>query len=112
IYGTEATLSVPDPNTFDGPVRIRGLADASWTDVDVRRPYLPQHRGIGLADMIWATRSGRAHRASSTLALHVLELMTAAIKSSEQGRHVELETTCRPAKTLPPDLPENTFDDE
>jgi hypothetical protein len=62
--------------------------------------------------MIWATRTGRAHRASSTLALHVLELMTASIRSSEQGRHVDLETTCQPAKTLPPDLCENTFDDD
>jgi predicted dehydrogenase len=112
IYGTEATLSVPNPNTFDGPVMIRGLTDTSWTEIEVRRPYLPQHRGIGLADMIWATRSGRPHRASSTLALHVLELMTASIASSEQGRHIELQTTCQPAKTLPADLPENTFDDE
>ena len=111
IYGTEATLSVPDPNTFKGPVQIRGRGDASWTEIEVREPYLPQHRGIGLADMIWATRSGRAHRASSTLALHVLELMTASVEASEQGRHIELRTTCEPAKTLPAALPENTFDD-
>jgi predicted dehydrogenase len=111
IYGTEATLSVPNPNTFEGPVTIRGVADTSWTEIELRRPYIPQHRGIGLADMIWATRTGRAHRASSTLALHVLELMTASVASSEQGRHIELQTTCRPAKSLPAELPENTFDD-
>jgi predicted dehydrogenase len=111
IYGTEATLSVPNPNTFDGPVMIRGVADTAWTEIEVRRPYLPQQRGIGLADMIWATRTGRAHRASSTLALHVLELMTAAVEASEQGRHIELQTTCEPAATLPAVLPANTFDD-
>jgi predicted dehydrogenase len=112
IYGTEATLSVPNPNDFGGPVTIRGVGDTSWTEIEVRRPYLPQHRGIGLADMIWAARSGRPHRASSTLALHVLELMTASIVASEQGRHVDLTTTCQPAKSLPAVLPENTFDDE
>lgn len=111
IYGTEATLSVPNPNTFDGPVMTRGVSDTSWTEIEVRRPYIPQHRGIGLADMIWATRTGRAHRASSTLALHVLELMTASVAASEQGRHIELQTTCEPAQSLPADLPENTFDD-
>jgi predicted dehydrogenase len=111
IYGTEATLSVPNPNNFEGPVMIRGLADGSWTEIEARRPYLPQHRGIGLADMVWASRSGRPHRASSTLALHVLELMTASVAASEQGRHVELETTCQPAPSLPAELPENTFDD-
>jgi predicted dehydrogenase len=111
IYGTEATLSVPDPNTFKGPVQIRGRGDESWTDIEVRTPTLPQHRGIGLADMIWSTRSGRPHRASSTLALHVLELMTASVAASEQGHHIDLRTTCQAAKTLPADLPENTFDD-
>ena len=111
IYGTEATLSVPNPNTFDGPVQIRGSRDTAWTDVALRKPYLPQQRGIGLADMIWATRTGRAHRASSTLALHVLELMTASVTASVENRHIELVTTCTPAATLPADLPVNTFDD-
>ena len=111
VYGTEATLSVPDPNSFQGPVMIRGLADSAWTEIEARQPYLPQHRGIGLADMVWAARSGRPHRASATVALHVLELMTASIAASEQGRHVELQTTCEPAPSLPAELPENTFDD-
>jgi len=111
IYGTEATLSVPDPNTFRGPVQVRGRADSSWSDIEVRIPTIPQHRGIGLADMIWAAGSGRAHRASSTVALHVLELMTASVAASDRGRHIDLQTTCEPAKTLPADLPENTFDD-
>jgi predicted dehydrogenase len=111
IYGTEATLSVPNPNTFDGPVQIRGPRDTAWTDVALRKPYLPQQRGIGLADMIWATGTGRAHRASSTLALHVLELMTASVTASVENRHIELGTTCTPAATLPADLPVNTFDD-
>jgi predicted dehydrogenase len=111
IYGTEATLAVPNPNTFGGPVQIRGLRDTSWTEIEVREPYLPQHRGIGLADMVWAGRTGRAHRASATLALHVLELMTASIAASDAGRHVELQRTCEPAPSLPAWLPENTFDD-
>jgi predicted dehydrogenase len=111
IYGTEATLSVPDPNTFGGPVTIRGPRDTEWRELPLRTPTLPQSRGIGLADMIWATRTGRAHRASGAVALHVLELMTASVRASDEGRHVELSTTCTPAALLPPDLPENTFDD-
>jgi predicted dehydrogenase len=111
IYGTEATLSVPDPNTFGGPVTIRGARDTEWREIPLRTPTLPQSRGIGLADMIWATRTGRAHRASDAVALHVLELMTASVRASNEGRHIDLETTCVPAQTLPPDLAENTFDD-
>jgi predicted dehydrogenase len=111
IYGTEATLSVPDPNFFDGPVTIRRFGDQAWTEIDLLEANLPQQRGIGLADMVWARRTGRAHRASDTLALHVLELMCATIESAEQGTRVELETTCERAAPLPIGLPPNTFDD-
>jgi predicted dehydrogenase len=111
VYGTEATLSVPNPNTFGGPVRVKRVGDEAWTDVELLPAHLPQQRGIGLADMLWAQRSGRAHRTSSALALHVLELMTSALASAEAGRRVELATTCERAAPLPVGLAPNTFDD-
>ena len=63
IYGTEATLSVPDPNTFGGPVQLRSIIASDWRDVPLRKPTIPQQRGIGLADMLSATTAGRPHRA-------------------------------------------------
>src|SRR5437764_1711518 len=33
IYGTEGTLSTPDPNRFDGPVYIRRANDEDWHEV-------------------------------------------------------------------------------
>ena len=111
VYGTEATLSVPNPNTFTGPVRIKRSGDEAWTDVELLAATIPQQRGIGLADMLWAQESGRAHRTSSELALHVLELMTSALAAAEEGRRVDLETTCERSAPLPSGLPENTFDD-
>ncbi len=111
VYGSEATLSVPDPNTFGGPVSIKRQGEEEWTEVELIDPNLPQFRGIGFADMLWAQRTGRPHRASAELALHVLELMSAAITSSEAGRAVDLETTCERAAPLPVGLSENTYDD-
>jgi predicted dehydrogenase len=111
VYGSEATLSVPNPNTFGGPVRLKRNGDDAWTDVELLPAHLPQQRGIGLADMLWAQRSGRPHRTSSALALHVLELMTSALASAEQGRRIDLETTCERAAPLPVGLAPNTFDD-
>jgi predicted dehydrogenase len=111
VYGTEATLSVPDPNHFEDPVRIKRNGDEAWTDVEPIPAHLPQQRGIGLADMMWAQKTGRAHRASGDLALHVLELMTGALTAAGEGRRVELETTCVRAAPLPIGLPANTFDD-
>jgi predicted dehydrogenase len=111
IYGTEGTLSVPDPNTFGGPVAVRGLTDQAWTEIDLLPAHLPQQRGIGLADMLWAQRTGRAHRASGALALHVLELMDSTITAADEGRRINLTTTCDRATPLPVGLAPNTFDD-
>jgi predicted dehydrogenase len=110
VYGSEGTIAVPDPNTFGGPVAVRRAGDEEWTEVELPEPALPQFRGIGCADMIWAQRTGRAHRASGALALHVLELMAGAIESSERGAVVELHTTCERAQPLPTDLAQNSFD--
>ena len=111
VYGTEATLSVPDPNTFGGPVMIKRNGDEQWSEVDLVPALVPQQRGIGLADMVWAQRSGRAHRTSGALALHVLELMTGALTAAAGGMRVDLQTTCERAAPLPVGLAANTFDD-
>ena len=77
IYGTEGTLSVPDPNTFGGPVRIS--KGKEWLDVPLTHGYTENSRSIGVADMANAIRSGRPHRASGELALHVLDAMEACL---------------------------------
>ena len=98
IYGSEGSLSLPDPNTFAGPVRVRGADDDSWQVVPVTRPYTKNSRGLGLADMAAGLRSGVPHRASGELAYHVLEVMHAVETASTEGRHVEIASTCdRPA---------------
>ena len=110
IYGTEATLSVPDPNTFDGPVQIRRRGEQAWEDIPLTHANAEQSRGIGLGDMVAALELDRPHRASLELSNHVLELMEAAIVSSEEGRHVELTTTCERPAPLPAGLADDTFD--
>lgn len=110
IYGSEATLSVPDPNMFSGPLKFRGILGDEWRDIPMPVVNIPQQRGIGLADMLSATVAGRPHRASGELALHVLELMTATLRSSDEGRRIELTTTCERPAPMRFDLPTNTFD--
>jgi predicted dehydrogenase len=110
IYGTEATLAVPDPNTFGGPLRLRGILGDDWRDIPLSTPTIPQQRGIGLADMLSAVTAQRPHRASGELALHVLEQMTGALKSSAEGRRVDMTTTCERPKPLLRGLARNTFD--
>lgn len=97
IYGSEGTLSVPDPNTFGGTVRLL-KAGKSWQEIELSYGYTQNSRGLGLADMLSAVQSGRQHRASGDLAYHVLEAMLAFERSSRSGKHILLDSTCdRPA---------------
>jgi len=90
ITGTEATLAVPDPNRFDGDVRVRRAGDADWTVIPATGAAAG--RGTGVADMARAIRAGTAHRASGELALHVLEMMTAIERSAAGGAFEPVET--------------------
>lgn len=101
IYGSEGTLSVPDPNTFGGPVLIRRAGASAWSEVPLAYGYAENSRGLGLADVASSIRSGRAQRASGELAYHVLDLMHAFHDASREGRHIELESSCDRPASLP-----------
>lgn len=105
VYGDAATLGVPDPNLFAGPVRIRTEWEGDWSTVPVCAGYRDRQRGIGLADLATARASGGQPRASAVLALHVLEVMQAALTAAGSGAAVVVEsTTERPAPVPLTDL--------
>jgi predicted dehydrogenase len=111
IYGTEATLSVPDPNTFGGPVTLRKRGEIEWREIPLSLGNAEQSRGIGLADMIQGIREDRPHRASLELSTHVLDLMESIVASSNEGRHITPSTSCERPAPLAPGLPDDSFDD-
>ncbi len=90
IYGTEGSLSVPDPNGFGGPVRMRGSSEAAWQEVPVTLPHAENSRGLGLSEMMEAIAAGRQPRASGALGLHALEIMHAVHDASSAERYVTL----------------------
>lgn len=100
VYGTEGTLSVPDPNRFDGPVRVLKAATGKWEDMPLTHSD-KIGRGTGVADMAYAVQSGRAHRASGELAYHVLDIMHAVEDSSASGQYTTLASTCDQPAALP-----------
>jgi len=110
IYGTEATLSVPDPNGFGGPVRLRRPGDKDWREMPLTHSYADNSRGIGVADMAAAIRSNRPHRAGGDMAYHVLDIMHAFHDASAGGKHVNLKSTCERPKPLPMGLKEGQID--
>ncbi|GGF73545.1 oxidoreductase [Paracoccus acridae] len=113
LYGTEGTLHIPDPNFFDGEVRVTRRADPAplpaW-DHPLGPPNretnngksVADYRASGLADMALAIAEGRPHRCNDELALHVVEVMTAILQSGEEGRFVPMTTTCARPEALDP----------
>ena len=102
VYGTEGTLSVPDPNTFGGPVRVKRAEESEWREVNLSHGYEHNSRGIGLADMAYAIQAQRPQRASGEMAYHVLDIMQSIQEASVQGQHIVLTSTCeRPQPLLP-----------
>ncbi|MEW6753760.1 MAG: Gfo/Idh/MocA family oxidoreductase [Candidatus Latescibacterota bacterium] len=109
VHGTEGSMSVPDPNTFRGPVKIRKPGDADWTEVPLTHSD-DVGRGIAVADIACALRRGRAHRASGELAYHVLDVMRAFHDASDQGRHVEITSGVPRPAVLPVGLGKGELD--
>lgn len=93
IYGSAATLLLPDPNTFGGDVFIKRSGQKDWAQVPLAFPYAENSRGIGVADMAAAMESGRPHRASGEMALHVLDIMHTIHDAAKAGRRLALKST-------------------
>jgi predicted dehydrogenase len=110
IYGSRGTLSLPDPNGFGGPVRVWQPETREWREAPLTHPYTANWRGLGVADMAYAVRTGRPHRANGDLALHVLEIMEGVHIASREDRHVSLRRTCARPATLPIGLVEGLLD--
>lgn len=95
IYGSRGSLSVPDPNTFGGPVLLKGASgDDGWEEIPLTHGYADNSRGLGVADMAHALREGRPPRAGAELTLHVLDIMQGFHDASREGIVYRLETRC------------------
>lgn len=101
IFGTEGTLILPDPNTFGGPVVLHRPEQEGWIEQPIEHGHTENSRGIGVADMADALRSGRAPRAGGELAYHVLDIMHAIHDASREERHIHLTSTCDRPAALP-----------
>lgn len=105
LYGTEGSIFVPDPNFFGGTVEASGrdtniqpveMWDHPFAKDNQESPRGPRanYRTAGLADMAMALIEGRDPRCSLDRALHGIDVMTSILKSGEEGRFVEMTTTC------------------
>ncbi|MBC8104409.1 MAG: Gfo/Idh/MocA family oxidoreductase [Cytophagales bacterium] len=110
IFGSEGTLQVPDPNSFGGPVLYKGRRDKEYAPIPLTHGYSDNSRCLGVADIASAIQTGRGHRASGELGLHVLEAMHAFHDASDAGIHYTMKTTTERPAALPASLRDGELD--
>jgi len=105
LYGTEASLVVPDPNFFGGKVElIKAGGEAqplpAWDhplavpNQEHKQGMMANYRTAGMAEMAQAILENRPHRCSLEFALHVVDVMTAILHSGETGEFIRPTTSC------------------
>jgi predicted dehydrogenase len=111
VYGTEGTLNGPSPALFGGEIEHSPLGEKGWHPIPLGFAYVDKLRGLGVADMAAALRSGRPHRASAEMAYHVLDVLLGILESAETGSAVRIKSTCERPAPMIASLPEWTLDE-
>ena len=101
ITGTEGTISLPDPNNFDGDIQLCKSGEADWTSISCEGPA--EGRGLGVLDMARAIRADVPHRATGELAYHVLDAMVSISESVDSGEFVQVTSTAPASAPVPVD---------
>ena len=97
VHGTAGSLTLGDPDWFDGGVRYRPSGAKTWEDVPLQFDGTVR-RGVGLADFIDALRTDRPARASGELAFHVLDVLLSIETAATTGKPQRVTSRCeRPA---------------
>ncbi len=107
IYGTKGTLSVPDPNTFGGPVRLKTEGYDGFKEIPLAFGYSDNSRGLGINQMAQvlldkeeknSQDNGMEDKdliifeANGKLTYHVLEIMEGIHKSFDTRTFIEIKS--------------------
>lgn len=110
IYGTEGTMTLPDPNMSDGRVsvfrkeqmlgKVFGLEEEtkSYEMPPLGQSVAMYTRGTGVAELAVSIEKGRVNQANVQIAIHIVEVINKIMESADKGCCCKIVTTCeRPA---------------
>lgn len=107
VHGSDGSLSVPDPNHFHGSAEIHATGPhQGWRTLPPLPAATHPGRGLGLAEMADAIRTGRPHRADGDLAFHVLDVMSCVLESAAADRPTVPRSTCKRPAPMTPGAPD------
>ncbi|PDP89397.1 oxidoreductase [Glycomyces fuscus] len=99
VNGTEGTISLPDPNMFDGDTTLWRHDRAEPVTIPAEGPAYG--RGAGVVDLVRAIRAGGTERASGAVASHVLDVLLGIRDAAAGGLPVDITSTVAPVAPLP-----------
>ena len=102
VYGTEATLSFPDPYVFDGDSELTVYRGKEATAIPAAGPVTG--RGLGVLEMARAIRAGVPHRAQGEIAAHVLDIMVAIETAIAEDKIVQIDSRFDEVEPIPADF--------
>jgi predicted dehydrogenase len=104
VNGTDGALLVPDPNGFDGTVLLKKPGEREAREMP--HAFVTGYgRGVGVADMACAVRSGRPFRATGRQGFCVLDLMQGFLDSARTGRAYRPRARYERPAPMRPDRP-------
>ena len=101
VAGTLGVMHMADPNQFGGDVRVILKGNGEPFLMQQSHAFSDESRGLGVADMAWALRTGRKHRASKEMAYHALEVLHGIVKSSATRSNQVMQSTFERALAIP-----------
>ena len=121
IYGTNGTISYPDPNCGGGVPSVyrkeQVLDTVFQENEEYRRRELKTYelpelyhrvnnysRGLGVLDLAYALEYGQPNRASAELARHITEVIEGIITASKEQRICKMTTGCKIPEPAEPGL--------
>lgn len=101
LFGSKGIIYMPDPNKFGGDVKVVLKGNSAPMVMQQSHGFNDESRGLGVAEMAWAIRKSRPHRASSEIAYHALEILHGLVTSGQSHTYTSVLSTF----TLPTALP-------
>ncbi|WP_326512787.1 Gfo/Idh/MocA family oxidoreductase [Clostridium intestinale] len=109
IYGTEGIINLPDPDKFGGTVLLQKKGMKESIEIQNCYGYGENSRGLGVAEMAWAMRKDRPHRANIDMGCHAVEILNGIVKCTETGQVQTMETEFELIPALPEGYLDNYF---
>ena len=109
LIGTMGIVSIQDPNSFGGDVKVILKGNNEPFTMQQSHAFSDEYRGLGVADMAWAMRTGRKNRASKEMAYHALDVLHSIVKSSETSSNQKLQSTFEKTPPIPRGYSGQTF---